>query len=208
MILHWKAVNIVVGEKYIIAAAENPIQISVRNILNPLGYTFLGNCNDPISFMRLIRSVKPDFIILDTSIKLGEFRRHLETVDDEMLCACVIMGEYKDADIISILESSRVISFCPKPLNRQLLIHTVDMGLMNYRRVSMLSKKLKEVTESYETRETVERAKRMLMRRDRLSENEAYEIMRKKSMDTRSSLKSVAEDIILAHGAMGKSDGQ
>jgi AmiR/NasT family two-component response regulator len=32
--------------------------------------------------------------------------------------------------------------------------------------------------------------------------------MRKKSMDTRSSLKSVAEDIILAHGAMGKSDGQ
>jgi AmiR/NasT family two-component response regulator len=198
----------VAGEKYIVAASENPAQILVRNMLNPLGYIFLGNCMDAVSLMRLIRSYQPDFIVVDTSIKLGEFRKCLEAVDDEMLCACVIIGDYKDAEIISILENSRIISFCPKPLSQDLLVNTVDMGLMYYRRMLKLNKELKEIAENYETRKSIERAKCILMNKYGLSENEAYEKMRKKSMNTRNSLKSIAESIILADGMMDKVKGQ
>jgi len=194
----------VAGEKYIVAASDNPAQILVRNILNPLGYIFLGNCRDAASLMRLIRSYQPDFIVVDTSIKLGEFRKCLEAVDDEMLCACVITGEYKDAEIINILENSKVISFCPKPLSQDLLVNTVEMGLMYYKRVLKLKKELKEITENYETRKLIDRAKSILMNKYGLSENEAYEKMRKESMNTRNSLKSIAESIILTDGIRDK----
>lgn len=98
------------GEKYIIATAENSIQIGIRNMINPEGYEYLSNCNDAISLMRLIRSYHPDFVIVDTNMKLRELRNTIETIDEEMLCACIIIGEYKDLEIVNLLEKSKVLS--------------------------------------------------------------------------------------------------
>jgi len=187
------------GEKYIVTTAENPLQIAIRNLLNPCGYNFLGNCYDAISLMRLIRSYHPDFIVVELSTKQREFQEVLTTVDEEMLCSCVVIGEYKDMEGSNLLEKSKAIHFCPKPLNREIFIHTVEMGNIYYKRIYELDRKLKEMTENYETRKAVERAKWILMQRDSLGENDAYERMRKKSMDNRMSMKAIAEAIIFTH---------
>jgi two-component system, response regulator PdtaR len=194
------------GEKYIVATAENSIQIGIRNMINPEGYEYLSNCNDSISLMRLIRSYHPDFAIVDTNMKLRELKNTIETIDEEMLCACIIIGEYKDMDIVNLLEKSKVLSFCPKPLNKDLFIHIIEMTNMNYKRVFQLTSKLKEMTENYETRKVVERAKWILMERNNISENEAYDRMRKKSMDSRMSMKSIAEAIIFTYEITNKNN--
>lgn len=194
------------GEKYIVAAIENPIQITVRNILNPNGFMFLGNCSDSISLMRLIRNQHPDFAVVDGSLQPAELRNVLETIDDEMLCACVLLGNQRDTSVTSLLEKSKVISFCPKPLNREILLQTVEMAYMNFIRVSDLDKKLRDMTENYETRKSVERAKWILMEREGINEGDAYNRIRKKSMDNRMSMKSIAYAIILTYEiADGKS---
>jgi response regulator NasT len=187
------------GEKYVVATADNSTQIAVRNILNPCGYSFLGNCNDSITLLRLVRTYNPDFVVADTAMQLRELKTTVETIDDEMLCACVVIGQYKDMELLQLLEKSKVTAFCQKPLNKDLLLQTVEMSIMNYRRVYDLNKKLKEMTENYETRKALERAKWILMNREGISENEAYERIRKKSMDTRTSVKTLAEAIILAY---------
>ncbi len=187
------------GEKYIVAAADNPVQIAVRNILNPGGYSFLGNCGDAISLIRLVRSYHPDFVIVDMSMQMSELRNTLLTIDDEMLCSCVLIGEYRDTAVSALLEGSRVIAFCPKPLNREILLQTVEMANISYRRISELNRKLVEMTENYETRKVVERAKWILMERDGMSEKDAYDRIRKKSMDNRMSMKSIAEAIIFTY---------
>lgn len=192
------------GEKYIVASSENPLQIQVRNILNPSGYSFLGNCNDAISMLRLVRSYHPDFVIVDIHMQPGELRNTLETIDDEMLCACVVLGEYRDSGVLALLEKSRVISFCPKPLNKEILLHTVEMANINFKRVFELNRKLVEMTENYETRKLVERAKWILMDRDGMTEKDAYERMRKKSMDNRMTMKAIAEAIIFTYEITNK----
>jgi two-component system, response regulator PdtaR len=194
----------VAGEKYIIATGENSVQIAIRNILSPVGYEYLSNCSDSISLMRLIRSYHPDFVVVDTNMKLRELRNTIETIDEEMLCACIIIGEYKDMDIVNLLEKSKVLSFCPKPINKELFIHILEMANMNYKRVYQLTNKLKEMTENYESRKVVERAKWILMERNNLNENEAYDRMRKKSMDSRMSMRSIAEAIIFTYEITNK----
>lgn len=192
------------GEKYIVAAVENPMQISVRNILNPNGFSFLGNCSDAVSLMRLIRSFHPDFIIVDLNVQHGDVRNTIETIDDEMLCATVLLGDQRDTGVFSLIEKANAISFCPKPLNRDVFLHTVELANINYKRVFGLDKKLKEMTENYESRKQVERAKWILMERDGLSETDAYDRIRKKSMDNRMSMKSIAEAIIYTYEITGK----
>jgi response regulator NasT len=192
------------GEKYIVAAAENPMQIMVRNILNPSGFTYLGNCGDAVSLMRLVRSFHPDFIIADLNLQHGDVRNTIETVDDEMLCAIVLLDDQRDNGVYSMVEKSNAISFCPKPLSREVLLHTVELANINYKRVFGLDKKLKEMTENYESRKQVERAKWILMERDGMSESEAYDRIRKKSMDNRMTMRTIAEAIIYTYEIAGK----
>lgn len=52
--------------------------------------------------------------------------------------------------------------------------------------------------EALETRKVVEKAKGILMEQLRISEDEAYKIIHKKSMDRRKSIKEIAEAIILS----------
>ena len=57
----------------------------------------------------------------------------------------------------------------------------------------------KVIQEELETRKLVERAKGILMRDYGLLEDEAFNRIRKKSMDSRRSMREIAEAIILAH---------
>ncbi|MBN1255007.1 MAG: GAF and ANTAR domain-containing protein [Deltaproteobacteria bacterium] len=59
--------------------------------------------------------------------------------------------------------------------------------------------KTKVIQEELESRKLVERAKGILMKESKLDEAEAFGRIRKKSMDTRRSMREVAEAIILAH---------
>ncbi|HEX9061712.1 MAG TPA: ANTAR domain-containing protein [Clostridia bacterium] len=194
------------GEKYVVAAADNSTQISIRNILNPNGFVFLGNCSDFTSLMRLIRSYSPDFAVIDLSMPSRDFHKTLETIDDEMLCSLIAIGDYNDIDAGNLLKF-KTLSICTKPLVRELLINTVEMAIISYKRIYALDKKLKEMTESYETRKVVDRAKWILIERDGISENEAYEKMRKKSMDTRLSMKAIADAIIFTYEITNKKKG-
>ena len=58
--------------------------------------------------------------------------------------------------------------------------------------------KTKIIQEELETRKRVEKAKGILMKERKLNESEAYNLIRKSSMDKRVSMKDIAEAVILA----------
>ncbi len=60
-----------------------------------------------------------------------------------------------------------------------------------------LNRELLETKEALETRKIIEKAKGLLMKELGISEDEAYRLINRKSMDLRKSMKEVAESIIL-----------
>lgn len=59
--------------------------------------------------------------------------------------------------------------------------------------------KTKVIQEELEARKKIERAKGVLMKEQNLTEDEAYNLIRKSSMDKRMHMKEIAEAIILSH---------
>jgi AmiR/NasT family two-component response regulator len=55
-----------------------------------------------------------------------------------------------------------------------------------------------EMQEALEVRKLVERAKGQLMRSKHIAEEDAFRIMQRQSMDTRRSMREIAEAILLA----------
>ena len=57
--------------------------------------------------------------------------------------------------------------------------------------------KTRVIQEELEMRKTVERAKGILMRQQNMTEEEAFRMIQKQSMDMRKSMREIAEAIIL-----------
>ncbi|MFH1790816.1 MAG: ANTAR domain-containing protein, partial [Candidatus Omnitrophota bacterium] len=59
--------------------------------------------------------------------------------------------------------------------------------------------KTKIIQEELESRKKVEKAKGILMKDQKISEDEAYNLIRRSSMDKRVHMKEIADAIILSH---------
>jgi len=73
-----------------------------------------------------------------------------------------------------------------------------------------LMEKSFEMQEALEVRKLVERAKGLLMRSKQIAEEDAFRIMQRQSMDTRRSMREIAEAILLAgelDKRMGRKEG-
>ena len=103
----------------------------------------------------------------------------------------------KDQQVIGVLNcfSSEYHEFSDIEVN---LITTVANQAAVAIYNSELVIKTKVIQEELETRKMVERAKEVLMRRTEKSAEEAYRWMRKKSMDSRKSMRQIAEAILLS----------
>ena len=82
----------------------------------------------------------------------------------------------------------------------------IDVALTRFREFRQLNTELGNVREALEARKVIERAKGLLMERHGLSEAEAFRRIQKRSMDTRKSMREVAEAILLANDLDAKSD--
>ena len=182
------------NQKYTIATSDSRVAITLRNMLNSAGYEFLGTYNESVALMRHLRACHPDFLIIDFDSNIRGIERIIEILEDDMLCACIIIG-----DMQYDIEKSLVLSRISKPINKEVLHNTVTLAMVNYSRVLCLNKKLREANENLESRKIIDKAKGILMQREKITESEAYSRMRKKSMDRRITMKNVADAIIMTH---------
>lgn len=191
--------NGVARGKYIVATARNTFQIRVRNILNPHGYVFIGNCCDPVSLARMVRSYRPDFVITDTSMNLGRLRIVLDAISDDYLCTCIVVGEDVYTGFEDMQNGSNAIILC-RGFNMDCLADIVDNAMVRFKAAIETNNKKRDIDESRKENEIVNTAKKLLMINRGIGEDEAYRVLRTRSMDMRIPIREVAESIIEVDG--------
>lgn len=94
------------------------------------------------------------------------------------------------------LYTSRPHRFTKNEIN--ILIAIANQAAMVIENTELIVK-TKVIQEELEIRKVVERAKGIIMKERNLSEDEAYRLIQKYSMDSRKSMRQVAEAIVLTH---------
>lgn len=80
----------------------------------------------------------------------------------------------------------------------KVLQSVANQAAIAWENTGLLQKTL-EMEEALESRKKIDRAKGILMKMHRITEDEAYRLLQKKSMNIRKSMKEIAEAILLAH---------
>lgn len=188
------------GATFICHGDNRETLLSFKNALCDGGNAFIGYLRDPATLLRYVRHHMPDLLVLDVERRFDVIREAIEKIDSELLCACVLVVPKRSSELTGFLKRSRSVSVLVEPADADTLRQIADNALLHHRRMLDMAARLRDLNEKMEARQIIEKAKWTLVSREKMTEEDAYECIRKRSRDRRVPMKDVAEAILIAFG--------
>jgi len=193
-----------VAQTRILIAEDEPIpRMDLREMLKNLGYLVVGEATDGVSAVHLARELRPDLVVMDIKMPEMDGITAARVLTEERIAPVLLVTAYEYRDLLGSAKEAGVLAWVAKPFGEAQLVPAVEVALARFREFRALEKELGDTRATLETRKIVERAKGVLMDRQGLKEEEAFRRIQKLSMDTRKSMREVAEAILLAQKAEG-----
>jgi len=186
-------------QRIVIADDESIIRMDLREMLVGLGYQVVGEAADGRTTLELARTLRPDLVIMDIKMPEMDGIAAAEALTAERLAPVLLLTAFSESDLIARATQAGVSYYLVKPFREAELLPAIEIALSRYREFVDLQREVTDLKDALETRKIVERAKGVLMETQEISEAEAFHRIRKASMDSRKSMRQVAEAILLTH---------
>jgi two-component system, response regulator PdtaR len=183
--------------KILIADDEAMIRLDLRKMLEEIGHTVVGEADNGETVCYLARSLRPDLIILDVMMPKRNGLEAAEIISQERLGPVLMLTAYCDIPIIEQANRAGVLAYLVKPFRQQELQPTIEIVLTRYREMLALEGALDNVQGQMETNRLVGRAKRILIERHSINDQEAYRRLQSQALATNRTLREIAEAVLL-----------
>ena len=185
--------------RVVIADDESIIRMDLREMLTNLGYLVVGETGDGVSAVNLARELRPDLVIMDIKMPDLDGIQAAKLLTEERIAPVLLLTAFSQQELIDGAKEAGVVGYIVKPFRESELVPAIEVALARFREFKALEKELTDTRNILETRKIVERAKGVLMDTQGLKEAEAFRKIQKLSMNTRKSMREVAEAILLAN---------
>jgi response regulator NasT len=186
----------------ILVAEDEPIaRMDLREMLENLGYNVVGEAGDGVAAVNLARALKPDLVLMDIKMPEQDGISAAQTLAQERVTPVLLLTAYSDREFVDRAVDAGVMGYLVKPFAEAQLKPAIEVALERWKEVRQIQQDLSATQEMLETRKLVERAKGVLMDSQNLKEAEAFRRIQRLSMNSRKSMREVAEAILLAHEA-------
>jgi len=176
---------------------EQIIRMSLKNKLKQLGFDEILECGDGVKAVELAMSQIPDIAILDVAMPLLDGISAAREIRKKLKIPIILLTACYDPDTVKRARENGIAAFLTKPLREQDLWPAIELAFAHAEEIETLKEQVEDLKETLETRKIIEKAKGVLMRKEGLSEPEAFRKMQKLSMDKRKSMRQIAEAILL-----------
>jgi AmiR/NasT family two-component response regulator len=187
--------------RILLAEDETITRMDLREMLENLGYTIIGEAGDGIAAVNLARALRPDLVLMDIKMPELDGISAAGTLAQEHVTPVLLLTAYSDKEFIDRAVDAGVMGYLVKPFAEAQLKPAIEVALERWREVRQIEHDLAQTQETLETRKLVERAKGVLMDSQNLKEADAFRRIQRLSMNSRKSMREVAEAILLAHEA-------
>jgi len=171
---------------------------NIKTLLTKLGYLVIGEADDGLSALKLVRSRQPDLLIIAAEVAGMDGLEVARIVHEDKLAPVIVIANSQNPQLLEKAKGSRVAALLVKPVDEMSIIAAIGISLVNYKEIIALEKQIKDLKNTLKTRKLVEQAKGILMETMSITEAEAFRRIQKQSMNKRVSMRQVAEAIILA----------
>ena len=185
--------------RIVIADDEPIIRLDLRKTLENMGHQVVGEAGDGAKAVEIARELKPDIIILDIKMPEMDGIEAAKVITTEGVAPVLLLTAYSQKDLVDRAKDAGVFAYLVKPFKEADLLPAMEIAISRYEEFVELENEVTDLENKLDTRKAVDRAKGILMDQYGLKEQEAFRRIQVQSMNTRKSMREIAEAIIIAH---------
>lgn len=194
ILLRIRRVKLLLHEKILIIMQDQKKGKVYQNLFLNSGFKTALLTDDPFKGIRILRTQEIQLILLDDTFQGMSFKQFADVIDYENLGAIIILG----TDSLPSLQDfpPSVYGILNTPVSREMLLNSAKMAIRQYKINTRLKEELKDLRKKLSDKKVIDQAKFFLMDKYKIDESEAYDRLKKVSMDKRVSIRKLAESII------------
>ncbi len=181
---------------------EKPIG-QLRKALLDAGYEVLDEVAAAPALLKAVSTQQPDVVIIDVDSPSRDTLEQLALIHRQAPRPVVMFSADGDDQLIRAAVSAGVTTYVVDGLAPARLAPIVQVALARFEQEAGMRRQLDEVQGKLRDREQIDRAKRLLMDKRGMSENEAYAALRQQAMKQGLKLAEVAQRILAMADLLG-----
>ena len=181
--------------RIVIADDEPDMREYFCKMLPRLGHEVVAAAANGRELVEHCRAQRPDLAITDIKMpELDGIEAAIQVYQDAPL-PFILVSAYHDADLIARAEADHIMGYLVKPIKQADLQPAIALALRRFEQFQALRQEAADLRQALQDRKVIERAKGLLMKRDNVSEQEAYTHLQKIAMSQRRKLVEVAQEM-------------
>lgn len=184
------------ARRVVLAEDEAIIRLDLKETLELMGYDVVGDTGRGDEAVDLIRELQPDIAILDIKMPGLDGLSVARQVVEEQICAVLILSAFSQSELVTEATEAGVLGYLVKPFQRSELLPAIEVSMARFAQMKALVDENRKLTEQFEVRKLVDRAKGALMDNYGLSESASFSFIQQSAMKKRLSMAKIAEQIL------------
>jgi len=186
--------------RILVAEDETIIRLDLRELLERAGFEVCAEAKDGLEAVELARSQSPDLAVLDVKMPRLDGIEAARRILDERPIPLVMLTAYGQDELVARAIEAGVFGYLVKPFREQDLLPAIHTARARHEELAALREQADSLAEALAARKAIERAKGLLMKREGLTEEDAFARLRKASQLSGRPMRVVAEALIATFG--------
>ena len=182
--------------RILVAEDETIIRLDLRGVLERAGYEVVAEARDGEEAVALAREHAPDLALLDVKMPRLDGIEAARRILEERPIPIVMLTAFGQRELVERAAEAGVYGYLVKPFREQDIVPAIELARARHEELAVVRSDADSLAQALADRKVIERAKGLLMEREKLGEAEAFARLRKASQVTGRPLRVIADAVI------------
>jgi two-component system, response regulator PdtaR len=187
--------------RILVAEDETIIRLDLRGLLERAGYDVVAEARDGEEAVELARLHQPDLALMDVKMPRLDGIEAARRMLEERPIPIVMLTAFDQRELVERAAEAGVYGYLVKPFREQDVVPAIELAKARYEELVAVRADADSLSQALADRKMIERAKGLLMEREKLSEADAFARLRKASQVSGRPLRVIADAVIATFDA-------
>jgi response regulator NasT len=168
----------------------------LEQALAEAGHRVIAHLRDDGDLAAEVAERQPDVIVIDMEAPGRDVLEQMREIGRDRPKPIILFSDQRDPDYIRQAVQAGVSAYVVDGLSRERVMPIVEVAMARFLEFQSLKRELEETKLKLADRKIIDKAKGLLMEKKNLSEDAAYQFMRKTAMSRNAKLADVARMLI------------
>jgi response regulator NasT len=183
----------------IVIVDENPVRAAIlADGLREAGYTHVTRIEEMTSLLARIYELDPDVILIDLENPSRDVLAQMFQVSRAVKRPVAMFVDQSDSAAIEAAVDAGVSAYIVDGLKKERIKNILDLCISRFHAFARLKDELERAQTALSERKVIDRAKGILMKIRKISEADAYALLRRTAMNENKKIADLAQSVVTA----------